>query len=159
MRKYETGGLFEMTRRKGSKDYPKWMKREALKLYLEEGWGAGEIRERFSIADRNRINAWVRQYRAEGEGMFEDKRRGSGRRPKKENTAAYIARLEMELDLLKKFHTELRQHSLAKRDIGSSKITGEDTRRKRCAPSSGSREPPTMPGAKGPPSQTRTFLA
>ena len=48
-------------------------------------------------------------------------------KPKQENTQAYIARLEMELDLLKKFHTELRQGSLAKRDIGLLKRTGEDT--------------------------------
>jgi transposase-like protein len=68
----------------------------------------------------------MHQYRKEGEAMFEDKPRG--RRPKKENTQAYITRLEMELDLLKKFHTELRRHSLAKRDIGSSKTTGEDTK-------------------------------
>ena len=100
-----------MTRRKGSKDYPKWIKKEAIKLYLEEG-----------------VSAWARQYRAEGEAMFEDKRRRSGRRPQRENTEAYIARLEMELELLKKFHTELRQGSLAKRDIGSLKTTEEDTK-------------------------------
>ena len=117
-----------MTRRKGSKDYPRWMKKEALKLYLEEGWSAREIMEQYSIIDRNRINAWARQYRLEGEVMFEAKRQRSGRKPKKENRAAYIARLEMELDLLKKFHTELRQGSLAKRDIGLSKITEEDTK-------------------------------
>jgi len=117
-----------MTRKTGSKDYPKWMKREAIKLYLEEGWSAGELLERYSIQDPNRISAWVRQYRVEGDAMFEDKRRRSGRKPKKENTAAYIARLEMELDLLKKFHTELRQGSLAKRDIGSLKTTKEDTK-------------------------------
>jgi len=64
------------------------------------------------------------QYRKEGEALFEKKPRG--RQPKKENTSAYIARLEMELALLKKFHTELRQDSLAKRDIGSLKTTGED---------------------------------
>jgi len=116
-----------MTRRKGSKDYPKWMKREALQLYLEEGWSAREIMERYSIIDRNRISVWVRQYRVEGEAMFEDKRGRSGRKPKQENTEAYIARLEMELDLLKKFHTELRQDLLAKRDIGSLKTTEEDT--------------------------------
>lgn len=117
-----------MSRRKGSKDYPKWMKREALRLYLEEGWPAGEIRQKFSILDPNRISAWARQYQKEGEAMFADKRSRSGRKPKKENTAAYIARLEMEVDLLKKFHAELRQGSLAKRDIGSSKTTGENTK-------------------------------
>ena len=116
-----------MTRRKGSKDYPKWMKREAIRLYLEEGVSAREIMERYAIIDRNRVSAWVRQYHIAGEVMFEDKRRRSGRKPKQENTAAYIARLEMELDLLKKFHTELRQGSLAKRDIGLLKRTGEDT--------------------------------
>ena len=104
------------------------MKREALKLYLEEGVPAREILQRFSIYDPNRISAWARQYRKEGEGMFADKRSRSGRKPKQETTEAYIARLEMEVDLLKKFHAELRQGSLAKRDIGSSNITGEDTK-------------------------------
>jgi len=117
-----------MTRRKGSKDYPKWMKQEAIRLYLEEGVSAGEILERYSIIDPNRVSAWARQYQVEGEAMFADKRHRSGRIPKKENTAAYIARLEMELDLLKKFHTELRQGSLAKRNIGSSNTTEEDTK-------------------------------
>lgn len=117
-----------MSRRKGSKDYPKWMKREALRLYLEERWPAGEIRQKFSILDPNRISAWARQYQKEGEAMFADKRSRSGRKPKKQTTAAYIARLEMEVDLLKKFHAELRQDSLVKRDIGSSKTTGENTK-------------------------------
>ena len=117
-----------MPRRKGSKDYPKWMKREAIKLYLEDGWSAREIMERYSIIDRNRISAWIRQYHTEGEAMFEDKRGRSGRKPKRENPEAHIARLEMELELLKKFHTELRQCSLAKRDIGSLKTTEEATR-------------------------------
>jgi len=107
-----------MTRRKGSKDYPNWMKRESLRLYLGEGLPAAEILHRFSIADRNRFNAWARQYQEEGEEMFANKRSCSGRKPKRENTTVYIARLEMELDLLKKFYTELRQGSLAKRDIG-----------------------------------------
>lgn len=107
-----------MTRRKGSKDYPKWVKRESIRLYLDEGLSVREIMERYSILDRNRISAWVRQYQAEGEAMFESKRHLSGRRPKQANTASYVARLEMGLDLLKKFHTELRQGSLAKRDIG-----------------------------------------
>ena len=117
-----------MTRRKGSKDYPEWMKREAIRLYQEEGWSAREICEKYSIVDLNRISAWVRQYRAEGEAMFAAKRSRSGRKPKRENTAAYIARLEMENELLKKFHTELRRDSLVKRNIGSSNTTGEDTK-------------------------------
>ena len=90
-----------MTRRKGSHDYPERMKREVIKLYTEEGWSVSEIVERYAIQDRKRVSAWARQYRAEGETMFADKRSRIGRKPKRENTAAYIARLEMELDLLK----------------------------------------------------------
>lgn len=117
-----------MTRRKGSKDYPEWMKREAIRLYQEEGWSAREICEKYSVVDLKRVSAWVRQYRHEGEGMFSGKRSRSGRKPKQENVSAYIARLEMELDLLKKFHTELRQGLLVKRNIGSSNTTGKDTK-------------------------------
>jgi transposase-like protein len=115
-----------MAGKKGMKQYPSWMKREAIELYTQEGWSSAEIIEHFGIKDPNRICCWMHQYRKEGEAMFEDKPRG--RRPKKENTQAYITRLEMELDLLKKIHTELRQASLAKRDIGSSKTTEEDTK-------------------------------
>jgi len=104
------------------------MKREAIKLYQEKGWSAREICEKYSIIDLNRISGWVRQYRREGEAMFANKRKRSGRKPKQENLSAYIARLEMELDLLKKFHTELRQGLLVKRNIGSSNITGENTK-------------------------------
>ena len=117
-----------MTRRKGSKDYPVWMKREAVRLYMEEGWSSGEICQRYSIYDHNRISTWVRQYRKEGEEMFANKRSRSGRKPGKENTAKYIARIEMENDLLKKFHTELRKEQLVRRDIGQSNISKENTK-------------------------------
>ena len=117
-----------MTRQRGSKDYPKWMKREAIRLYQEEGWSAREICEKYSIVDLDRINTWARQYRREGEAMFADKRSRSVRKPRRENEAAYIARLEMENDLLKKFHAELQSNMLVKRNIGSSNITEEDTK-------------------------------
>ncbi len=115
-----------MAGKKGMKHYPIWMKKRAIALYLQEGWSSAEIVEHFEIRDPNRICNWMAQYRKEGEVMFENKPKG--RKPKKENTQAYIARLEMELDLLKKFHTELRQGSLAKRDIGSLKTSEEVTR-------------------------------
>ncbi len=71
----------------------------------------------------------MRQYRQEGEVAFKKKRRKGlvGRPPKKENKEAYIARLEMENELLKKFHTELRKGMLAKRNIGSSNDTEKST--------------------------------
>ena len=117
-----------MARKKGRKDYPLELRREAIRLFYEEGLTRAEITKRLSIRDPNRVKNWLRRYRREGTAFFENKRHLSGRKPKKENTAAYIARLEMEIDLLKKFHAELRRHSLAKRDIGSSKRTGEDTK-------------------------------
>jgi transposase len=126
VRKSKNRRSFDMAGKKEMKHYPNWMKKQALELYIQEGWSSAEIIEHFGIRDPNRICNWMSQFRKEGEAMFEDKPKG--RRPKKENTAAYIARLEMELDLLKKYHTELRQALLAKRDIGSLKTTGEDTR-------------------------------
>jgi len=115
-----------MAGKKGMTHYPVWMKRKAIELYLKEGWGSAEIVEHFGIRDPNRIYNWIAQYRKEGMTMFESKPKG--RKPKRENRQAYIVRLEMELDLLKKFHTELRQGLLAKRDIGLLKTTGEDTK-------------------------------
>jgi transposase-like protein len=117
---------FVMAGKKGMKHYPRWMKRKAIELYTQGGWSAAKIIAHFGIRDPNRICSWMSQYRKEGEAMFEKKPRG--RPPKKENTAAYIARLEMELDLLKKFHTELRQSLLAKRNIGQSTTTEENTK-------------------------------
>ena len=117
-----------MARKKGSKDYPLEVRREAIRLFYEEGLTRAEITQRLSIRDPNRVKNWLWRYRREGVAFFEGKRHRSGRKPKKENTAAYIARLEMEIDLLKKYQAELRRHSLAKRDIGSSRTTEEDTK-------------------------------
>jgi len=58
----------------------------------------------------------IRMYQAEGRTP-----------PKRENTEAYIARLEMEVDLLKKFHAELRKLEFAKRNIGSSTTKEKNT--------------------------------
>lgn len=117
-----------MARTKGSKDYPLEMRREAIRLFYKEGLTRAQITEQLGLRDPGRVKNWLRRYRKEGEAFFSSQRHRSGRRPKKENTAAYIARLEMEIDLLKKFHTELRQGSLAKRDIGSWKTAEEDTK-------------------------------
>jgi hypothetical protein len=64
------------------------------------------------IRKAERIEVWVRDYRKEGKlGLHKVK----GRRRKKEDQAAYLARLEMENALLKKFHEELRKLSKPKR--------------------------------------------
>jgi transposase-like protein len=96
-------------------------------MFYDEGKTRKEIIEVLGIRDRDRVMKWLRQYRREGETAFLRKRRRLGRLPKKENTAAYIACLEMEVELLKKFHTELRKDLLAKRNIRSSTDTGKST--------------------------------
>ena len=111
------------------KHYSKEVKLEAVRLF-EAGKTHGEITEALGIRDGQRTKKWIRVYREKGaEGFEEVARKGvRGRRPKKENTKAYIARLEMEVALLKKFHTELREVPLAQRNIGRSTTTEPSTR-------------------------------
>jgi transposase len=118
-----------MSGKKGMRHYPREVKLEAVRLFYEEGKKQTEITELLGVVDRKRVKRWLQQYRQAGKEAFDPKpRKGvGGRRPKKENQAAYIARLEMENALLKKFHTELRKGMLAKRNIGSSKDTEEHT--------------------------------
>ncbi len=117
-----------MSVRKRRPQYPLETKLEAVRLFYEEGKTRAQITTQLGIRDADRVKKWLRQYRRGGVAAFASKPRGPGRRPKKENQAAYIARLEMENDLLKKLHTELRQLELAKRNIGSSSDTAPDTR-------------------------------
>ena len=118
-----------MAGKKGMKHYPKELKLEAVRLYYEEGMVQSEITKRLEIRDPDRIKKWLRQYREEGSAAFSKKSRGGlGRRPMRENKDAYIARLEMENALLKKYHTELRKDVLAKRNIGSSINTEKNTK-------------------------------
>jgi transposase-like protein len=69
-----------------------------VRLFLEERMTYHAIAKRLGIRKAERIEAWVRAYRREGElGLHKSK----GRLRKKQDQAAYIARLEMENALLK----------------------------------------------------------
>ena len=116
-----------MSDRKRWQHYPRETKLEAVRLFYEEGKTRAEITAQLSILDASRVKKWLHQYRQGGVAAFAKKRRGPGRRPKKESQDAYIARLEMENDLLKKLHAELRKLELAKRNIGSSTTKKTDT--------------------------------
>jgi transposase len=116
-----------MAGKKGMKQYSRELKLEAMRMFYEEGKTRKEITEALGVRDPGRVKIWLRKYRAEGEAAFDKKRGGPGRPPKKKDPAAYIARLEMENELLKKYHSELRKGMLAKRNIGSSTDTGEST--------------------------------
>lgn len=119
-----------MAGKKGMKRYPPEVKREAVRLYTEEGKSQAEIVEALGIKNVRRVKEWLHEYRQEGDRAFEpNPQKGAlGRPPKRENTAAYIARLEMENDLLKKLHAELRKLELAKRNIGSSTAKRKHTK-------------------------------
>ena len=92
---------------------------------FREGKSHQQITEALGIRDAQRTKKWVRAYREKGAEAFQktSKQGLVGRPPKKENTKAYLARLEMENALLKKFHTELRKLGLAPRNLGRSTTT------------------------------------
>lgn len=119
-----------MAGKKGMKHYPVATKLEAVRLYQEEGKSYKEITELLGITDQWRVNKWLRVYRRKGEAAFhrDPASRKGGRHPKRENVEVYIARLEMENDLLKKFHAELRKLELARRNIGLSTTNKKHTK-------------------------------
>ncbi|NMA12981.1 MAG: transposase [Chloroflexi bacterium] len=114
-----------MSGKKGMVHYDLATKIEALRLHGEEGISYRIIAERLGIRDPERIRKWISQYRAEGEAGLCKKSSG---RPRKKplSQEAYIQKLEMENELLKKYHTELRKLMPARRDIGLLNTTGED---------------------------------
>jgi transposase-like protein len=112
-----------MAGKKGMSHYPLATKLEAVRLHEEEDLTYAEVAEQLGLRKADRIEIWVRQYREEGEAGL--KKQGSGRPRKARSDPERIAQLEMENALLKKFHTELRKATLARRNTGSSNTTEE----------------------------------
>jgi transposase len=115
-----------MAGKKGMKHYPKEMKIKAIQMYFKEGKTYRQITEELGIRSEGRAKVWVRQYRQEGIEVF-NKPKG---RPRKspESEESEIERLRMENALLKKYHTDMQQHMLAKRNIGPSTTTGKNSK-------------------------------
>ena len=107
-----------MAGKKGSTHYPLAIKREAVRLFLEEGRTRAEITKRLGLRSKRRVEAWVSQYRHEADAFH--KPIGRPRKVAKgtESIQDELKRLRMENDLLKKFQAELRNEELAKRNIG-----------------------------------------
>ena len=96
----------------------------AIELHEQGGLSYTAVAQQLGIRQPDRIRAWHQAYRSEGAAAFA-KHIG---RPRKDGQARpELEQLRMENALLKKFHTELRKVMLARRDIGSSSITEEDT--------------------------------
>jgi transposase len=104
-----------MSRTKGSQDYSQTVKLKAVKMYLEEGLTQPVITARLGIRDPGRVQKWLQAYRREGEQAFSPERRHRSGRPRKpRDPSAYIAQLEMEVELLKKAHSEARRCAVEK---------------------------------------------
>ena len=115
-----------MAGKKGMKHYPQEIKLEAVRLYFEEGMTQREITQALGMRSEDRVKIWIRQYRREGQAAFF---KPIGRpRKQPEGPEAELERLRMEIALLKKYHTDLRERLLAKRNIGQSTITKEHTK-------------------------------
>jgi transposase-like protein len=106
-----------MSGRKGMLHYRVEIKQEAVRLVLEEHLTYAAVAARLEIRKAERIEAWVRMYRQEGEVSFH---KPIGRPLKSQAEERELERLRMENALLKKFHTELRGVRLAQRNIGRS---------------------------------------
>jgi transposase-like protein len=114
-----------MSGRKGMLHYEIEVKREAVRLFLVENHTYSQIAEMLTIRRKERIEAWVRMYRREGEKSFY---KPIGRPTKEQSGPRELERLRMENALLKKFHIELRELRLAQRNIERSTTTGKNTK-------------------------------
>ena len=114
-----------MSGRKGMLHYKVEVKQEAVRLVLEEHQTYAVVANKLNIRKPDRIKAWGRMYREEGELSFH---KPIGRPLKAESEEREVERLRMENALLKKFHTELRKEQLAQRNIGRSTTTRKNTK-------------------------------
>ena len=114
-----------MSGRKGMLHYKVEVKQEAVRLVVEEHLTYVAVAAKLAIRKADRIEAWVRMYRQEGELSFH---KPIGRPLKLEAEDRELERLRMENALLKKFHTELRGVRLAQRNIGRSITIRENTK-------------------------------
>ena len=112
-----------MSGKRGMVHFSKEKKLLAVKMSLEEGKTHAETAGELGLPRGELVEQWVRRFRREGEVGF-DKPIG---RPRKKPLCQkdYVAKLEMENALLKKYHTELRTAMLARRNIGLSNTTEE----------------------------------
>lgn len=113
-----------MSGTKGMTHYTNETKMLAIQMHEEDGLTYAQVAEQLDIRQADRIKAWNRAYRREGVAAFE---KPIGRPRKEGHERGLVEQLQMENALLKKFHTELRRLTLARRDIGSSNTTGETT--------------------------------
>ncbi len=81
------------------KTYSLELKKEAIRLHLEEKWTYRQITNHFHIQDGDRVKKWMQKYREQGEFGLLDQR---GRRKEYVDETRKIEQLQRENQLLKK---------------------------------------------------------
>ena len=81
------------------KTYPLELKKEAIRLHVEEKWTYRQITVHFQIQDADRVKKWMQQYRKLGEFGLLDRR---GRRNEYVDSERQLQALKRENELFKK---------------------------------------------------------
>ena len=81
------------------KSYSVEVKKEAIRLHVEEKWTYKQITKHFDIQDKDRVKKWMRKYRELGEFGLLDQR---GRREEYLDQDRYVQKLKRENEMLKK---------------------------------------------------------
>ncbi len=81
------------------KTYSNEIKKEAIRLHVEEKWTYRRITEHFEIQDQSRVKKWMKSYRELGEFGLLDQR---GRRKEYIDQDRYVQTLKRENEMLKK---------------------------------------------------------
>ncbi|MEK4259446.1 MULTISPECIES: helix-turn-helix domain-containing protein [unclassified Paenibacillus] len=81
------------------KTYSDEIKKEAIRLHVEERWTYRKITEHFEIQDQGRVKKWMKKYRELGEFGLLDQR---GRREEYIDQDRYVQKLKRENEMLKK---------------------------------------------------------
>ncbi|MFK4171132.1 helix-turn-helix domain-containing protein [Paenibacillus lautus] len=81
------------------KSYSDEVKKEAIRLHVEEKWTYRRNNGHFEIQDKDRVKKWMRKYRELGEFGLLDQR---GRREEHLDQDRYVQKLKRENEMLKK---------------------------------------------------------
>ena len=81
------------------KTYSDEIKKEAIRLHVEERWSYRKITEHFGIQDQGRVKKWMKKFRELGEFGLLDQR---GRRKEYIDQDRYVQKLKRENEMLKK---------------------------------------------------------
>jgi transposase-like protein len=95
-----------MKEKRGRREYSLEIKKQAVKMCIEEGRTKKEVMDKYHIKNDTQIETWCRKYKELGEIGLLSKKQQDEFNVIGEPLWKKIQRLEMENELLKKYHTE-----------------------------------------------------